>query len=554
MVDQTRKDYFNRRLSALREERSSFIDHWRVLAEFIQPRRGRFLVSDRNRGDRRHQSIINSQATQAHRIATAGMLAGTMSPARPWFNYEPDDPDLLEYMPVKVWLQGVERTIYSVLSQSNFYSMAQVMLAELILFGTAPMTQVDDHQDVTRFYAHTAGSYMIAQNARYEIDTLMREFEMTVGQMIGQFGADNVSPAVRNQWDRGNYDPWYPVIHLIEPNQNADSRRAGTEFKPFLSCYYEPGMTGTNDQMLRRAGFDEFPVVVPRWDVTGEDIYGTNCPAMTALGDIKSLQIQERLKAQAIAKMVNPPLKGPPSLKNVAVSSLPGGLVTADGIGGTEGLAPIYTVNPQVGELRLDAQAVEQRIDNAFYVNLFLAISNMEGIQPRNQLDIMHRNEERLLQLGPVLEHLHASLNHVLDRAFNQCNARGMLPPAPQVLQGRVLRPRYISSLAMAQRAVATGSIERVVGFAGLLQPLRPDIGDKLDADQSLDEFAGAIGAPPRIIVPDDMVAQTRAARAEAQQQEKQLAMLNSVADSAGKAAKGMPSGFEMPKGVPGGS
>ena len=74
MVAQTRKDYFNQRLSSLKQERESFIDHWRELAEFVQPRRGRFFVTDRNKGDRRHLSIINSKATQAHRIATAGLL------------------------------------------------------------------------------------------------------------------------------------------------------------------------------------------------------------------------------------------------------------------------------------------------------------------------------------------------------------------------------------------------------------------------------------------------------------------------------------------------
>src|SRR3546814_5750401 len=66
---------------------------YKELSEFIQPRRGRFFISDRNKGDRRYGKIINSKATQAHRIARSGMLAGTMSAARPWFGLQTPDPD-----------------------------------------------------------------------------------------------------------------------------------------------------------------------------------------------------------------------------------------------------------------------------------------------------------------------------------------------------------------------------------------------------------------------------------------------------------------------------
>jgi hypothetical protein len=36
-------------------------------------------------------------------------------------------------------------------------------------------------------------------------------------------------------------------------------------------------------------------------------------------------------------------------------------------------------------------------------------ISQMDGVQPRNQLEIMARKEEKLMMLGPVLEACTAS-------------------------------------------------------------------------------------------------------------------------------------------------
>jgi len=532
MADETKRDKYQRQVSAMREERQSFISHYQELAQFIQPRRGRFLITDRNKGDRRYNNIINSRATQAHRVARSGMLAGIMSPARPWVRFSTFDADLMEFGPVKNWLYKAETIQREIFNQSNLYNMAPVMLGELLLFGTGAMSHVDDFDDVARFYTHTAGSYMIAQDNNYRVRTFAHEFEMTVKQMVDEFGKDKCSQFVRDQYDKSNYNAWYPVTQFIQANDDYRESSKLSKYKAFSSCYYEPG-NNDKDQFLREKGFEEFPVYCPRWDVTGEDIYGTDCPAMTSLGDIKSLQVEEKRKAQAIDKMVNPPLHGPASAKNV--SALPGGYTGFDGDPSSQGIRPIYMVSPQVQELMADIQATERRIETSFFVDLFLAISTMEGIQPRNQFDLMQRNEERLLQLGPVLERMHGEfLAPLVDRTFNQMVRANLLPPAPPELEGKELKVNFISTLAMAQRAVAVGGIDRLAAFvgglakAGFAQTL-----DKFDADQAVDEYANAIGVPPTIVVPDDAVAQIRADRAQQQQQEQAMQMAQQGANTA---------------------
>ena len=220
---------------------------------------------------------------------------------------------------------------------------------------------------------------------------------------------------------------------------------------------------------------------------------------MTALGDIKGLQIEEKRKAQGIDKMVNPPLHGPSSIRNSPVNSLPGGLTVYDTAVGENRLETLYTVNPQLQELRLDIDAVERRIDQAFFVDLFLAISQMEGIQPRNELDLLQRNEERLLMLGPILERLQNEfLDPLIDRTFNQAVRANILPDIPASLDGAPLRVKYISTLAMAQRAVATQSIDRLVAVAsGMAAGGWPDALKKVNAVEAIDEYAKAIGTPP---------------------------------------------------------
>ncbi|MCH8330863.1 MAG: hypothetical protein IH946_05700, partial [Bacteroidetes bacterium] len=149
---------------------------------------------------------------------------------------------------------------------------------------------------------------------------------------------------------------------------------------------------------LSKRGYDEFPVYAPRWETTGNDVYGTSCPGMAALGDIRQLQLSERRKAQGIDKQVNPPLHGPAQLLNRPVSSLPGGLVVYDMTAGGGKLEPIYRVEPRVGDLSQNIDRDEARINESFYVGLFQAITNMEGIQPKNMLQLMQVKEESLLQ------------------------------------------------------------------------------------------------------------------------------------------------------------
>lgn len=539
MADKTGRTYYEQRISGMKKERSSFLSHYKELSENISPRRGRFFISDRNRGNRRHTNIINSRGTQALRTAQSGIFAGVMSPARPWFKLEVLDPDLMKEPSVKDWLFKVERLMRTIFLESNLYSMAPVALGELILFGTSAMSQVDDFENVVRFYTHTAGSYMIAQNNRFEVDTFAQEKELPVKQIVQEFGLANVSVSVKDRYDRGNYEVWMPVVQVIEPNPDFDDTKEDSKFKAFRSVWYEPGNTGRPNQFLRNKGFDEFPVHVTRWAVAGEDIYGTDCPGMISLGDIKGLQIMEKRKSQAVDKLVNPPLKGPPSLRDVPITTLPGGVNIYETDNSGEGLKAVYQVDPRLQEMRADIQGIEQRINEAFFVDLFLAISAMEGVQPRNQLELSQRNEERLLMLGPPLERIQLEFeSKIIDRTFNQMVRAEILPPPPPELQGQAIAIRYISALAQAQRSVEVTTIERAALFVGQLAQISPQVVDKFNADEAFEQYTRMTGTIPSIVVSDEQVADIRQARAEAEQARLQAELQASQAGAAQSAAK----------------
>jgi len=297
-------------------------------------------------------------------------------------------------------------------------------------------------------------------------------------------------------------------------------------------------MNSEGDKFLREAGYDLFPIVAPRWEVTGEDVYGTDCPGMTALGDVKQLQTEQKRKAQAIEKMVNPPMTGPTSLKNARASILPGDITFTDEREGQKGFRPSHEVDPRIRELMEDIQDVRNTIRRAFFEDLFLMLAQSDRREITAR-EIDERHEEKLLALGPVLEQLNQdALDPIIDLSFAFHYKQGRLPPVPKELDGQNLKIEYISTMAQAQKLVGIGGLERFANFAATMIKLSgdPSMADKVNFDQMLDEHASATGVPPTIIRSDEEVAAMRAARAKQQQ----AAQMMQMAEQGSKTVKNL--------------
>jgi hypothetical protein len=133
--------------------------------------------------------------------------------------------------------------------------------------------------------------------------------------------------------------------------------------------------------------------------------------------------------------------------------------------------------------------------------------------------EVAERHEEKMLQLGPVLERLEDELlDPLIDRVFAIALRAGHIPPPPQELQGQELRVEYISILAQAQKLLGTASVERLAGFVGNLAAVNPGVLDKVNMDAMVSEYSEMLGTNPNLLHPDEQVQQARQARAQQQQ------------------------------------
>lgn len=526
---ETQIQYHRRRAEELKQVRQPWESVWQAVADYIEPTRLR--LNSRNEGATSRKHIIDSRATFAYRTLKSGMHSGLTSPARPWFRLTTFDPDLKDYAPVKEYLAAVETAMREVFQQSNIYSSFHTGYGDLGQFGQSVGILVEDDLNTVRMQQLLHGRFWIARDEAGRVTTLYRQFRWSVQRIVARFGYAQVSQRIRTLYDNGRYDERFDIWHAIEPRLNRDPRLIDKRNKPFLSNYWEDGGS-ERDGLLEESGFDENPLIGPAWELIEEDHYAMS-PGQMALGDVKMLQREQQRKLEAIDKLVRPPMQGPTSMRNNPASLLPGSITYVDDPTG-KGYRPAMDVNLRLGELLEDIKDVRDRLDQVFYADLFLMLSNLEGIQPRNTFEIAERKEEKLLALGPVLENVYnGQLEPTIDRTYAIMNRRGMLPPPPPELVNQDLKIEYISILAQAQKAVATGAIERSFAFAGQLAAVKPDVLDKLDADEAVDVYFDAVGAPPSLVVPDDKVAEIREARAQKQQAAENAAMAAEIAPAA---------------------
>lgn len=533
-----------KRWSTLLNDRQNGWDgHWKSLSENLLPRQSRFFTDRRNRGGDRNQSIIDSAGTQALRTLSAGMMAGMTSPARPWFRLTVPDADLADYHDVKVWLDKVAKLMQRIFRKSNTYNTLHSIYRELGGFGTGFSVVQPNFERVIHHNAMTVGEYALGVNNEGFVDKSGREFKLTVEQAAQWFGLENLSASSRDSYDRSDYNKEITVVHLIEPNPGRDPKLRDYRNMAFKSCYWDKSENdpAARAGLLKEGGYRYFPGLAPRWDILFGDTYGSS-PGMDALGDLLELQHNQFRKAKGIDYQTDPPIQVPTQLRHGDADFLPGGVTYYDGNNPHGGIRTAFDVKFDLNYLLENIRDVRQRINSAFYADLFLMIADAD--KRMTATEVAERHEEKLLLLGPVLERLHNELlDPLIEMTFGMMLTAGIVPPPPTELHNVELQVEFVSMLAQAQRAVSVNSTDRLIGHIGVLvQGGKQDAWDKFDADKSIERYADQLGVDPDLIVADDQVGIIRSQRAQAQAAAAQAESAKTMSE-AGRNAAQIPTG-----------
>lgn len=550
--------HLERRLAALRAWRWTWWSSWADLAAFFLPRRYRSFITPNlmTRGRFLNNNIIDSTGVQAMNKCASGMWSGLTSPSRPWFEFGPavEMPNLDEAS--RKWLADLRTKVLTILSGSNFYATMAQFFQDVTVFGTSPLICYEDKEDVVRFYLPCAGEYFLQVGSRLSVDVLYREFTWTVAQLVEMFTLNACPQQVQKNWEEGNLDVEYVVCHAIEPNFAISARRGRRKVTvvpgsfPYREIYWLRGQKEMRPLSVK--GFNEKPFMAGRWWLVSNDAYARS-PCMDALGDNKQVQTETVRKAEFLEKGVRPPMLADPELKNEPASIMPGMVTFVNTQNGKAGFKPAFEVQAQwLQFMTADIKDVQSRIQAALYVPEFMAITQMAGVQPRNELELTKRDLERLQVLGPVIDLFENEVaSPVLQRVVNIMHRKRLIPPMPPGLRNVPLKITYTSVMRLAQRASESvamkdgfqtmGALSAAAKNAGVPDPLRV-----INLDKSAKHYLYLNNYPQECIFSDDEVKehdQIRAQEAERARQQQVASQMSKPAVDAAKVLAGTPVG-----------
>lgn len=510
------------RFRELKDQRSSWEPLWRDIRDYCLPDMGCFSGEDASDGHKRYSRILDPEAIDCADILAAGLLSGVSSPSRPWLRLTTMDDDLDRVPAVAEWLDKVQRRMLTIFSKAEIYNQLHQSYLELVAFGSACTMILPHPEQIVHLQNLTIGQYWLSDDPFGRVDTVYRKLSMTAKQMVQQWGLENVSSQVRNDYERNPYAK-HDIIHVVEPRLERNPDKIDNMNLPYRSVYFEENQS---DRILSESGFRDFPALCPRWMTIGGSVYGRG-PGAKALSASKALQQMAYRFATLIDYYTDMPVAYPDTFTNALRHMRPGGRIPINaGANELASLRPAWEVKNDPQSVLTAIQARRADIQRMYYVNVFQMIAANQN-SDRTATEVAALEQEKVMMMGPVLERLHSELlDPLVSNTFNFMLERNVLPEIPDDLNGKNLSVEYVSVLAEAQRNSSVTGIVRWAQQIGMLTQLNPNAVDRIDIDKTIEELADINGIPPSLVVSGEKAALIREARDQQQQAQMQAAQM----------------------------
>ena len=228
----------------------------------------------------------------------------------------------------------------------------------------------------------------------------------------------------------------------------------------------------------------------------------------------------------------------PTSARDNETDFEPGGRSYIDAPSQKDVVQSAWQVPMDLNALRQDIAEVQQRINAAFSVDMFLMLSGQQ-LGKMTATEVAERHEEKLMMLGPVLSRLNNEvLKPLIERTFSILMRQQEFPPPPPELQGAEIQIEYTSMLARSQRAVRANALDQFLTRIGQVAQFKPEVLQKIDAFRMVDEYADYLSVAPSVVVPTDEAQAQLEAQQQAQQQAAQAEQIQMGADALSKLGK----------------
>lgn len=529
VMNKTLSDYISSNLQQMKTERGYYEDRWIEACQFFK-HRTRKSYGETHIKDIEPIPLAGTFHIQCMQTTIDGFASQLLSPATRWFRFhilgkafstESDIPFS------KDWTEQVENIQNHVYdnSPSRFYSNTLLALKDSFVLGISYEIIADDvRNNQIVFECYNPWECYARHNSNKIVDTVYREFSLTAVQAEQKWGRENLPQSIQEKIDNGDGWDLCTFVNAIYPDeQNIDG--FGNPFsvtpKPFASVYYYEGGKEDN-RVFAVSGYDTFPIAVHRWEVEGNEDYGSS-PVLKHIETFKKYVQDERMKTITVQKLVDPQMTAPLSMRD-RLSNRPGARLYYNSK--DEGMPEYLQIKADLNSILTTIEAEKQDIMRLLYTDLFKILMMQD--RERTAYEVQQLKGEGMALLSAVVGNIQVEkLVPIIKRTYTILNRMGALPDMPTELEKAYKQGRVKIELdgpliqTMQKYTKLNGLVNGLSGVQGIIATF-PDAKANFDGDEYARQLASAIGLPERIIREKYEVEQIHKQQAQLMQQQQQ--------------------------------
>ncbi len=445
---------------------------------------------------------------------------------------------------VSRYFRTLTNTVSERLAESNFYTASHELYGDRVQCGTGAAFIGGSATEPLYFTYIPIGSFVIDEDSRERVHTLVRKFKYTPAQAEMEWGRENLPERLRQMCDdeRLRNSQRVEFQQIVRPNskQMREGWRDIPEERRQFEGYYVDSETF---HIIRQEGFYEFPFLVTRYLKEANSPYGVP-PGKKVLPAIRQLVKLERLmdtlaETQAFPRVLQL------AKQNKQVDMRAGGVTTISEEAARLNMPREWGTHGRY-DIGLDRiRQKEEQIRKAYHEDMLLSVTAQEKQMTAREVD--ERVAEKILAFTPSFTLFIKDNQVAMRRILGILLRRDELPKddVPEELRDggeELLNPHvsYLGRIAQAlELIVARGTQQVVENVVSWTQATgRPTMLDMIDEEQLLREWVDTAGCSDNIVLSEADIEERRKMMQAAMNMEQQVALDNDALEAAGKAAQ----------------
>lgn len=442
----------------------------------------------------------------------------------------------------------ISKVVGERLAESNFYTAIHEVYGDRVNLGTGAFFIGGSDTEPLNFTYIPFGTFVIDEDSRERVHTLVRKFKYTPAQAEMEWGKENLPDKIKAWCEnpRLRYTQRVEFAQIVRPNRSMVM--SGWKDIPLHQRAYEGFYVETEGyEIIKREGFYEFPFLVTRYLKDAGTPYGTP-PGKKVLPAIRQVVKLERLmdtlaETQAFPRILQL------ARQNKQVDMRAGGITTISEEAARLNMPREWGTQGRY-DIGLDRiRDKEEAIRRAYHEDMLLSVSAQSKQMTAREVD--ERSAEKILAFTPSFTLFINDNQTAMLRILGVLLRRGEIDSkdVPEELLSRkedgtvaLVSPHiaYLGRIAQAlELIIARGTqavVDNVVNW--VQQTGRPQMLDWIDEEALVRSWVDSLGCSDDIVISEADIAAKKEEQKAAGEMQQQAAMDADTLEAVGKFAQ----------------